>query len=336
MTDVDLKHELAGLLAGEPSAGPDPMRALRGGRRAVVRRRCASSTAGLAGVVVVAAAVPFGFSLASHGGSGGTSAPNGSGSSASPVPTTDDPLRAALESRSIDPARVSDDLTSLVVHWVPASTQQTFTQGSPHVQETPLQITTSVLVQRGSESWTVIATVETAKGIAYHLMPGLKDVQMSSPSPGLAVFDQGVGAANSYGAPAVSRSRYDQTDNAGFVMVSVTSVAAVRRGGSWVAVRHDASADTAWVRRLADELAAEMPTYAQFGQLGARAVASAAASAAASSLASSSVEPSAVPCTPGVASTAPNPPPWTCPSGAAAAEPSAAASVPASSAPASR
>ncbi len=71
MTDLDFKRELAELLNGEP-AGPDPVRALRSGRRALVRRRCASSAASFAGVVAVAAAVPLGVSAFSRGPSGGT------------------------------------------------------------------------------------------------------------------------------------------------------------------------------------------------------------------------------------------------------------------------
>jgi hypothetical protein len=85
MTDIDLKREFAGLLEGEPAVGPDVARALRGGKRAQVRQRYVSSAAGLAGVAVIAVAVPFGLAFATPDGSSGV-APGAGSSSPAPVP----------------------------------------------------------------------------------------------------------------------------------------------------------------------------------------------------------------------------------------------------------
>jgi hypothetical protein len=103
MTDVDFRRELAGLLTGEPALGPDVTRALRGGRRAQARHRYVSSAAGLAGVAVIAGALPFGLSFLSPGGGAGVTPGGGASSpattpSAAPIPAVDGPRPSVVPS----------------------------------------------------------------------------------------------------------------------------------------------------------------------------------------------------------------------------------------------
>jgi hypothetical protein len=289
MTDVDLKRELAGLLEGEPSTGPDAMRALRSGRRARIRRRYTTSAAGLVAVVAVAAAVPFGFSLASDNGGGGTS-PAGA-SDLSPTLTAsgraqaarqaaqdavdEARLRAELESSAIDPGLVADMLRSTVAQRLAGAS---LAQGTLQISPSPFEISSTYVVTRGTDTWTVLVSL-TYCGCGIDLAPDTATVHTSYPSAGTAVVDRTLGVADAYHAPGVSRTRDagEQASPDGWQtgwVTSATSVAAVQHAGTWDATSHEASADTAWVHDLADAIAASMPPVDHLGHFGAMAEAS--------------------------------------------------------------
>jgi hypothetical protein len=302
MTDVDLKHELAGLLEGEPSTGPDAMRALRSGRRARIRRRYTTSAAGLVAVVAVAAAVPFGFSLAS--GNGGGRTPSAGGSSLSPTLSASErakaarqaaqdavdeaKLRAELESSAIDPGRVADLLRSMVAERLPGAT---VVQGNLQIGTSPFEISSTYVVTRDADTWTVVLSLREC-GCFMDQAPDTATVHTTYLSA-TRVVDATLGTDDSYGAPGVSRTWLAAHDHFGSVdwVTSATSVAAVQREGTWHSTSHQASADTAWVHDLADAVAASMPPVTELGHFGAMAEASSAASSSALPSATPSAKP---------------------------------------------